>query len=243
MTCHQNICYYTSRSERRNRLETLPRRWSWVLIACLALFATYANAQKMFRIEKDSIPMFRGFAVSVDLVGPAMLAMGDYGEYEAALRLNLHDQYFPVVELGYGKADHDDEVTEQQYKTSAPYFRIGCDLNLLKNKHADNRFYGGVRFAMTSYDVDIARPGLVDPVWTGDASYSIVGESCSMSWLEVVFGLDAKIWGPLHLGWNVRYKRRLSHNDGVAGNTWYVPGYGKNGDTRLGANFMVIIDI
>lgn len=210
----------------------------------LAMFSiTTASAQKMFRIEKDSVPLFRGFAVSVDVVGPAMLALSDYGEYEAALKLNLHDQYFPTFELGYGKADHNDEVTSLNYKTSAPYFRIGCDLNLLKNKHAPNRLYGGLRVGMTSYKVDLSRPGLIDPVWTGDASFQVEGMKCNMIWMEVVFGVDAKIWGPVHLGWNIRYKRRLSHDDGDYGNTWYVPGYGKNGDTRAGANFLVIIDI
>lgn len=208
------------------------------------LVSVAAKAQgKMFRIEKDSIPMFRGFSVAVDLVGPAMLALGDYGEYEGALKLNLHDQYFPTVELGYGKADHNDEVTSLNYKTSAPYFRIGCDLNLLKKKHQPNRLYGGLRLAMTSYKVDLARPGLIDPVWTGDASFQVEGMKCNMAWIEVLFGLDAKIWGPVHLGWNVRYKRRISHDDGTVGNVWYVPGYGKNGDTRIGANFLAIIDI
>ena len=59
----------------------------------------------------------------------------------------------------------------------------------------------------------------------------------------MVLGLDTRLWGPLHLGWSVRYKLRLAHKDSSAGNTWYVPGYGKYGDTRIGANFNVIIDI
>ena len=203
-----------------------------------------ASAQgKLFAIQKDSIPLFRGIAVSADLVGPAMLMLSDYGEYEAAVRVNLHDQYFPVAELGYGKAEHDDEVTGIYYKTGAPYFRIGCDLNLLKNKHTANRLYGGIRYAFTSYKVDIARPTFQDPVWGWDTGFSISGEGCSQHWLEFVFGLDTKIWGPLHLGWNVRYKWRLAHKDSSVGNTWYVPGYGKYGDTRIGANFNVIIDI
>lgn len=212
-------------------------------LLCAMLSVCTISAQKMFRIEKDSIPFFRGFAVSVDVVGPAMLAIGDYGEYEAALKLNLHDQYFPTFELGYGKADHNDEVTSLYYKTSAPYFRIGCDLNLLKNKHAPNRLYGGLRLGMVSYKVDLSRPGLIDPVWMGNASFQVEGMKCNMIWMEAVFGIDAKIWGPVHLGWNIRYKRRVSHDDGYLGTTWYVPGYGKNGDTRVGANFLVIIDI
>jgi hypothetical protein len=55
--------------------------------------------------------------------------------------------------------------------------------------------------------------------------------------------VDATILGPLHLGWSVRYKRRLAHDDGIIGRTWYVPGYGKEGSSRLGGTFNVIIDI
>lgn len=210
----------------------------------LLLPATAVSAQgKLFAIEKDSVPLLNGFSVSVDLAGAAMLMLGDYGEYEAALRLNLHNQYFPVFELGYGQAEHDDEVTGIYYKTRAPYFRIGCDLNLLRNRHSQNRLYAGLRYAFTSYKVDMARPTFQDPVWQWDTGFSISGDACSQHWAEVVFGLDAKVWGPLHLGWSVRYKLRLAHKDSSVGNTWYVPGYGKYGDTRIGANFNVIMDI
>lgn len=218
---------------------------SRLAFSLLLLFAaTVAQAQgKLFSLQKDSVPLFRGFAVSVDIAGPLVKAMSDYGEMEGALRINLHDQYFPIVEIGYGEADHNNEVTQISYSTKAPYFRVGCDLNLLKNKHTPNRIYGGLRYAFTSYKVDMARPEVSDPIWGSTTSFEIVGESCNQHWAEVVIGLDAKIFGPLHLGWNVRYKRRLAHKDCSAGKTWYVPGYGKWGDTRLGANFNVIIDI
>ncbi|MDE6646404.1 MAG: hypothetical protein K2K03_00995, partial [Prevotella sp.] len=65
----------------------------------------------------------------------------------------------------------------------------------------------------------------------------------SMHWLEAVFGLDAQIFGPLHMGWAVRYKRRIAHNEGTLGNTWYVPGFGISDKDNLAANFNVIIDI
>ncbi len=225
----------------------MSQRSIYAFISGLAIslcFALTANGQsKIFTIEKDSIPFFNGLSVSVDLAGPAMLALSDYGEYEGALRVNLHDQYFPVFELGYGKANHDDEVTGIRYKTAAPYFRIGCDINLLKKKHTKNRLYGGLRYAFTSYKVDIARPGLQDPTWKWDAPVDLQGEQCRQHWIEAVFGVDAQVWGPLHLGWNVRYKRRIAHKDSSIGNTWYVPGYGVYSDTRIGANFLVIIDI
>ena len=206
--------------------------------------STTARAQgKLFAIQKDSVAFFQGMQVSVDIAGPVIRAVSDYGEYEAALKANLHNQYFPTIEIGIGSAEHNDIVTGNYYKTSAPYFRIGCDLNLLKNKHAPNRLYGGIRYAFTSYKVDMRSQVFADPVWGWDTGFEIYGEKCSQHWLELVIGLDAKIWGPLHAGWSVRYKRRISHNDPSMGNTWYVPGYGKYGDTRIGANFNVIIDI
>lgn len=216
-----------------------------VISLVLLVVASSAHAQlKMFRMEKDSIPLFRGFEVSFDLVGPAMLMLSDHGEYEGALRLNLHDQWFPIVEIGIGKANHEnDEVTEITYKTTAPYFRIGADLNLMKNKHAANRLYGGLRYAFTSYKVDILRNGLKDPVWLTTSDFGVEGMKCNMHWFEIVFGIDAKIVGPLHLGWNVRYKRRIYHKEGDIGQTWYVPGFGINDKDQIAANFNVIIDI
>lgn len=98
----------------------------------MLLLASTANAQEKNVEKKDSVPLLRGFAVSVDLVGPAQMFLGDYGQYEAALRINLRDKYFPVFELGLGKADHDNDVTKISYKTSAPYAKIGIDFNLLK---------------------------------------------------------------------------------------------------------------
>ena len=158
---------------------------------------------------EDSIPLFRNISVSFDLVGLAQMAFGDYGQYEGGLRVNLKDKYFPVVEVGLGKANAKDDATRLSYKTQAPYFRVGCDINVMKNKHDINRLYGGLRYG----------------------------------WVEFVFGVDAKIWGPIRLGWTARYKRRLFHNDGDVGNTWYVPGYGKEGNTRLGGTFNVTIEL
>lgn len=215
-----------------------------ISLALLVAASTTAHAQKLFRMEKDSIPLFCGFSVSFDLVGPAMLMFSDHGEIEGALRINLHDQWFPVVEIGVGKANHEkDEVTEIVYKTTAPYFRLGIDLNLLKNKHQPNRLYGGIRYAFTSYKADITRKGLIDPVWQYGTDFGVEGMKCNMHWMEVVLGIDAKIFGPLHLGWDVRYKRRISHKEGDIGQSWYVPGFGINDQDTFAAHFNVIIDL
>ena len=211
MTRRSSICISTSRrSDARQTTGHRHLRWLLILVVFqLSLFS--ASAQGFLKFQRDSIPFFRGFAVSADLVGLAQMQLGDYGPYEAALRLNLHDQYFPIVELGLGRANHqDDEVTHISYKTSAPYFRVGADVNIAKNKHAKNRIYAG---------------------------------QCSQHWAEILFGIEAELVGPLHLGWSVRYRNRLSNDDGGIGKTWYVPGYGTQDTSNLGFTFNVIVDI
>ena len=128
------------------------------------------RAQGVLKFERDSVPFFQGVAVSVDLAGAAQLQLSDYGQLEAALRVNLHNQYFPTFEVGLGKASHeDDQVTGISYRTKAPYFRLGADVNLMKKKHTGNRIFAGVRYACTYYKVDMDRqnfPGMPLPNWT-----------------------------------------------------------------------------
>ena len=215
-----------------------------LLMLFVGISSTQAQVTKMFKMEKDSIPLFCGFSVSFDLVGPAMMMLTTHGEYEGALRVNLHDQWFPIFELGLGRANHkNDEITGLTYKTTAPYFRLGMDWNILRKKHQPNRMYAGFRYAFTSYNVDIIRENLPDPVWQTASGFGVEGSRCNMHWMEIVLGIDSKVFGPLHLGWTVRYKRRLVHNDGALDATWYVPGFGINDKDNIGANFNVIIDI
>ena len=89
----------------------------------------------------------------------------------------------------------------------------------------------------------MSHPTVEDPVWGDRVEFIAEGVQAKYHWLEVVFGVDATIWGPLHLGWSVRYRNRLSHDPGELDNVWYVPGYGKSGKSVLGGTFNVIIDI
>lgn len=215
-----------------------------LLAVAMLLCPVGMGAQGFLKYQRDSIPLFRGFAVSIDLVGLAQLQLSDYGQYEAALRLNLHDQYFPIVEVGYGRANHkNDEVTGFSYDTQAPYFRIGADVNIMKKKHTGNRVYVGFRYAYTNYKVDVNRAPFPDPVWKWPTSFNVEGHACYQHWAELLFAIDARIWGPLHFGWSARYRIRMAHDEGSIGNTWYVPGFGTQDSSALGATFNVAIDI
>ena len=129
--------------------------------------------------------------MSYDLLGTGQLLLSDYGQYEAALRINLKDRYFPIIELGIGKADAEDESTRITYKTQAPYGRIGIDFNMLKNKHDIYRLYAGGRYAYTSYKFDISSPGVIDP------NYGGMAHTKPMMWRATCTGWNwPSVWTP-----------------------------------------------
>lgn len=222
------------------------------IYACLTaaistLLPTAAAAQKQQRQQAmpaaaDTVPMFKGLSVSYDLAGTVMRMVGDYGQFEAALRVNLKDKYFPIVELGLGSAKHEtDAVTGIEAKANAPYGRIGCDINIAKNKHDDYRVMVGARYAFTNFKQDIYGDINV-PYWGGTVPYSTSEKSIAYHWAELLFAVDAKLWGPVRLGWSFRYKAKLAGKGNEGEKIWYVPGYGKDGD-KLGGTFNISVEL
>lgn len=228
--------------------------YTFALLICsvmLCLLPAKANAQEremvktaMEKLNEDSIAFLRGVSVSVDLFSAVQRQVSDYGQYEASLRVNLRDRYFPVIELGLGDAKHDQDIVSGiEASTRAPYGRVGCDFNIMKNKHDDYRIYLGVRYAYTKFDFDVKRDDVTDPVYGGTAHYGFDAEKCYYHWMELGFTVDAKIAGPVRLGWSVRYRRRLVSDEGNAGNVWYVPGFGKAGKDCIGGMFWLSFEI
>ncbi|MBF1414234.1 MAG: hypothetical protein HXN33_01515 [Prevotella histicola] len=217
-----------------------------ILNVLFLLTPTVANAQRrpsLPKVKEDSIPFFRGVAVGVDLVGPAMRWLASYGQYEGMVRVNLKDRYYPVIEVGVGQADKTDETTGTTFKTTAPYGRVGCDFNMLKDKHDAYRFLVGGRVGYTSFKYDVLSPGILDPIWGTQSTYGNLGNKGRQLWAELVGGVDAKIWGPIRMGWSVRYKLRLARKMSEIGEPWYVPGYGRSGSSQLGATFNVLFEL
>lgn len=65
---------------------------------------------------------------------------------------------------------------------------------MMKNKHDIYRLYGGLRYAFTSYKYDLTGPEITDPIWGTTSPYEAKDISCNYHWMEILFGVDAKIW-------------------------------------------------
>jgi len=205
-------------------------------------YSSRAEAAAAAEAEK-AIPLFAGASVSFDVCGAVMAAFTPYGTYEAAARVNLRGRYFPIVELGIGTSNHTHETTELHYKVHAPYFRLGMDYNVMKNHRSGNRIFVGVRYGFSTYKYDIDGPNLTDAVYGTSLPFHYEGLRGTNHWGEALFGLEAKVWGILHLGWSIRYRMRIYNKKSALGNAWYIPGYGRNDTHALGGTFNVIFDI
>ena len=219
-----------------------------LLLTSSLLLPTPAHAQKKdketLKAEYKASPLYQGTSIGIEIAGAGGYLLGsDMLSSEIILQTNLKNRFLPVIEVGYGKTDVINDANDMHYKTSAPYFRIGMDYNFTKKWYTGNRLYLGLRYAFTSFKYDISSPGFADPVWGNEVPFVFNGLSANSHWGEIVFGIETRIWKIFHLGWNVRYKIRMSHSEAPQGSPWYVPGFGKYGNSCIGGTFNIIFDI
>ncbi len=198
-------------------------------------------------------PLYNGTLIGIELWGPGGHLLGsDFLSSEISAVVNLRNRYLPTLELGYGTTDTRNEK-EIQYKSSAPYFRIGMDYNTLYKKKHGNMLLVGLRYGASSFKFDVEAPGTTDPIYGGTAGnagtaepagessprYAYQGMKGSMHWAEFNVGIRTHVWKALYMGWALRFKFKLSATVDEHGDPWYVPGFGKYGSSTLGVTYTI----
>lgn len=201
----------------------------------------YASAEDSLYHQR--IPFMAGASVGFDVCGAVMAVCTSYGQYEGSARLNLKGQFFPTIEAGWGMSNHTDASTSLHFKTGAPYFRLGCDYNIVRDRRSGNRILAGLRYGFTFFNYDLSGPDIEDPNYHTFTPFSRTSLKGRAHWIDICFGLEAKVVSFVHLGWSVRYRLRLSQKADEVGQAWYIPGYGKNGTHCLSGTFNIIFDI
>lgn len=208
-----------------------------ISLACASLRAQQKPKQK------DKAPLLSGIAVSADVVGFAMKAVGaKFANMEVGARVNLLDKYFPVAELGIGDCQRDGAETGNTFSATAPYMRFGIDYNFNK-KHNGNRLFGIFRYGFSSFKYDVGNGSFADPVYGTTIALQVNGEKATAQWIELGVGLETKLWSIIRLGWSLRYKKRVSMSCPDGGEPYFVPGFGKNNDNGWGGTVTLVFDV
>lgn len=183
------------------------------------------------KIPKMKQPLFHAAAVGVDVWDPVMRLFGQhYGLIEFSGELNLHNRYIPVVEVGLGQANYTPDDGNYTYKVPiTPYFRIGCNYNFLYNSNPDYMVFAGLRFGWSHFKYEVNDVRLTDGYWGQEAVFNLPGQTSNVTYMQVLFGLRVKVFGPISMGWSIRYKAILHQSAAEFGEPWYIPGYGSRG--------------
>ena len=211
-----------------------------LLLLFISLVCASPHAQEK---PKEKAPFLSGIAVSGDIVGFAMKAVGaKFANMEVSARINIYDKYFPVAELGIGDSYREGAETGNTFSTTAPYMRFGLDYNFNK-KHNGNRLFGIVRYGFSSFKYDIGNPTFSDPVYGTTAPLVLNGQKATAQWLEFGLGVETKLWRFIRLGWSIRYKARLSLKCPDEGMPYVIPGFGKNDGNGWGGTMNLVFDV
>lgn len=211
---------------------------------CFLLLISLACATLRAQEEpKEKAPLLSGIAVSADVVGFAMKAMGaKFANMEVGARLNLYDKFFPVAELGIGDCHREGAETGNTFSTTAPYMRFGLDYNFNK-KHNGNRFFGVVRYGFSSFKYDTGNASFADPIYGTTRPLELNGQKATGHWIEFGLGVETKLWSFVRLGWSMRYKKRITQKCPDEGEPYFIPGFGKNNDNGWGGTVNLVFDV
>lgn len=188
-------------------------------------------------IPKMIQPLIYSASVGIDIWDPIMRVFGQkYGLIEFSGELNLHNRYIPVVEIGVGQTNYTPAKNNYTYKVGVtPYFRIGCNYNFIYNSNPDYMAFAGVRFGFSKFNYSLTDVTLTNDYWGDPGVVAFPKQSCSLTYMQIMFGIRVRIMGPISMGWAFRYKTRLHESKADFGEPWYIPGYGSRNSSITGS--------
>lgn len=211
--------------------------WLILLLVPLSLIS-YAREEQ--QVDADSIPVYQGLAVKVDLAMPILEAARTAGKiqnYEVAINARLLNRFYPTLELGYAMAECG--ADGGQHNGHGGFARLGVDLAVVKKGVTENNFMVGIRFANALQNYDLTDVKQAVDYWPAQRLnfYDQFRYDC---WGEVVAGCQVFLWKGLHMGWYGRIKLLMTRN-AKPGQVmpYYVPGLGYRKDFNWGLNYYI----
>lgn len=133
-------------------------------------------------------------------------------------------RYFLVFE--YGAWSINDPLRNGTYTNDGNYYRVGIDVNFLKNDPEKNMFFLGGRFGHSSYSDRVTYIHEVPPFPTPEVT--VENPLVIATWVELTSGIKVKVWKFFWLGATARFKFGLDLDGNGPLQSYDVPGFGRN---------------
>ena len=209
-----------------------------LMLACVTL-SLYARDERV-RERKDTIPVYQGVNIKLDLAMPIIEAARSAGliqNYEVAVNTRLLNRFYPTFELGYAMAQCGADGGD--HKGAGGFARIGLDLALVKKGVSENNLLVGLRFAGAYQNYDLTNVHLHTDYWQTQPM-NFYDQNRFDCWGELVVGCQVYVWKGLLMGWYGRIKLLMTRNPKEGGVLpYYVPGLGFRNDLNWGFNYYI----
>lgn len=201
----------------------------------------YNKEKRKMEIQE---PILSSITFNADLFGFAYSIFSKgITSTEFGMEIGFRNHYFPTFEIGYLWADADATSGGVNYKTKAPYFRIGMDYNMMYKKHQNYFITLGLRYGHSNFNYSVTGMKFESP-YHGTTLYFDENNVISKAdWFEFVFGLRAMFWKNFGMSWSLRFKMPLRITDNTNSQPWFVPGYGKNRETSILGSYRLLFNI
>lgn len=179
---------------------------------------------------------FRSLRFGTDVLALALSSSPRFGGWEVNADADFGPFYL-VGDYGYW-AKNETLVTGGEYQNQGTYWRIGADVNILKQDPDRNMLFFGLRYARSSFS-DQINFTVNDQVF-GPQQYALANPNANAAWMELVAGLRVKVWKEFWMGFTSRLKMALAVRGNGELSTYDVPGYGViGGGSTWGFNYQV----
>lgn len=191
----------------------------------------WIDSTTITQLPRMKYPLIMDVTVGVDIWNPVMRIFGQtHGLTSFVADLNLHNRYFPTVEVGLGSASN--EPSDKNFHYTSPlsvFFKLGANYNFIYNNNPDYKFFAGIKYGFSPFKWGLSSATPAPGYWGDVPPFSIPNQSATAGWIEFGIGLRVKLWKNLSAGWSIKYNFLLHESKNIHGQPWYIPGYGTRG--------------
>ena len=213
----------------------------YIFSICIVLSSFMIQAQAK---KTDSIPVKTnryGLRVGIDLFKLSRSFYEDkYQGLEVVGDYRISKKYYLAGELGNENKTVDDD--QLNFTTKGTYFRVGFDYNFYENwLDMENKVYIGMRYGVStfsqrlnSYKLYNANPYFEE---TPTVFPNEVFNGLTAQWLEVVVGVNAKVFNNFYMGFSFRMNNLITNKKPDTFDNLYIPGFNRTYNGNFGAGF------
>ncbi|MEL7146758.1 MAG: DUF6048 family protein [Bacteroidota bacterium] len=129
-----------------------------------------------------------------------------------------------MLEVSYGRASNMVQNDSLNYSNAGSFFRIGGDINFIKDKTDANALVIGLKYVRGTYDETLSFTDIDDLF--GNSTRNLSNNGLTSSWMEANVGMKVRMWEQLYLGFYFRYRFSLVVKGNREFGTYQIPGYG-----------------